>query len=235
MITKIIVERDWVKEKLTEYFHPMLVEDGSESDFGKEGWIAELKCDGTRAIAERIEDGFNLYGRRGLTYTETITEVTEQLIRIPQFFRLDGEIVYIDKEGHQIFSGSQKRCQVSNPEKVREYKKLYPVGYYVFDVVMLNNTDLTSYPYIKRRKILEYFVKLNNLLYDLSNIRLVPYSLNHKEIFSWAIQNGLEGIVMKNLLGKYEGGVRSKNALRVKRRDHSIFTLANNGKVSIKV
>jgi len=220
-----------VKKKLTEYFHPQLVETGNEeSDLGKEGWIAELKCDGSRAIAERTKEGFKLYGRKGLTYTETIPEITEQLERIPQLFRLDGEIVYIDKDGHQIFSGSQKRTQVSNPKKVNEYKRLYPVGYYIFDCVMLNGIDLTDVEYRGRRYLLEAFFKLNNALYNLSNIRLVPTSTNHKLLFDWAIKNGLEGVVLKRLTGKYEVGKRSKNFLKLKRRDHSIFTLANNGR-----
>lgn len=220
-----------MKEKLVEYFHPQLCEQGSESDLGKEGWIAELKMDGSRAIAERTKEGFKLYGKRGLTYTETITEISEQLSRIPQLFRLDGEIVYIDKEGHQIFSGSQKRCQLSNPKKINEHKRLYPVGYYIFDLVMVNGIDLTDVEYRGRRYLLEAFFKLNNTLYNLSNVRLVPTSTNHKLMFDWAIKNGLEGVVLKKLSGKYEMGKRSRNFLKLKRREHSIFTLENNGRV----
>lgn len=220
-----------LKRKLDNGFSPMLCEQGSEADLGKEGWISELKCDGTRAICERTEEGFRLYGRRFLEYTKTIPEISEQLSKIPQFFRLDGEIVYIDKDGHQCFVGSQKRTQISNAKKVEEYKKLYPVGYYIFDLVMVNNIDLTNLEYRARRYLLESFFKLNNALYNLSNIRLVPTSMNHKLIFDWSIKNGLEGVVLKKLTGKYESGKRSWSWRKVKRRDHSIWTLVNNGKI----
>lgn len=70
-----------LRRKLEEgtYFKPMLVADGTEADLDKEGWVATIKMDGTRAIAQRSSEGLLLYGRRGLTYNETVTEVFEDL------------------------------------------------------------------------------------------------------------------------------------------------------------
>jgi len=217
-----------------EHFVPMMqVETGTEEDLNKLGYLSELKVDGSSAIAERTEDGFKLYGgRRGLEYTEILPEITEQLNKIPMLFRVDGEIVYIDSQGHMIFSGSQKRCMISSKEKVEKYKKLYPVGMYVWTITMLNGVDLTRRTYLERRKLLESFLYINSRLYNLSNIRLIPMSMNATEMYKKSIDAGYEGVVLKRIDGVYEAGKKSKNNIKVKCRDHTIYNcLPNNGVV----
>jgi len=212
------------KEKLEVYFKPMLCEEGKESDLNNPNYIGTLKVDGTRCIIERTENGFQIFGKRGLTYTNILPELGN-LAKIPQLFRLDGEIVYIDSKGHQVFRGSQIRCQISNAEKVKEYSGLYPIGIFLFDITMLNGIDLTQLPFIKRFTILTHFLKLYSELLDLSNVRLIPISMNKQEMYEWAKASGLEGLVLRLINGKYEVGTRSKNALKVKCREHSIFVL----------
>jgi len=215
------------KRKLENFFQPMLCETGTEASLDKKGYVAELKVDGTCCIAERLLNGeLRIYGRRGLIYNDILTEITEALEKIPNPFRLHGEIVYIDDNGHMIFAGSQKRCQISNPKKVAEYRKLYPVGLYLFDIIMLNGIDLKSLPYIKRRRILEHFVKLNTALYNLQTLRIVPMSTNVKELYQWAISHGFEGIVMKNIMSPYVQK-RSWYWIKVKVRDHTPFILSS--------
>lgn len=212
------------KEKLTEFFKPMLCEEGAEKDLDNPSYIGTLKVDGTRCVIERTESGFQIFGKRGLTYTNILPEL-ENLAKIPQLFRLDGEIVYIDSDGHQVFRGSQIRCQISNSEKVKEYAKLYPIGVFLFDITMLNGVDLTQLPFIKRFTILTHFLKLYSELLDLSNVRLIPISMEKRKMYEWAKENGLEGLVLRLINGKYEVGKRSKNATKVKCREHTLFVL----------
>jgi len=206
----------------------MLCEDGTIEDIGKKGYVLDLKVDGSLGVVERTQEGFKIYGRRGLTYTDILPEITEQLSKIAMFFRIIGEIVYISKEGKMIFAGSQKRCQISNRDKVEKYKKKYPVGIFVFDIVMLNGLDLTDVPYLARRKLLEYFYEMNTILYNLTNIRLTPICVNpenHKQFFLNAVENGYEGVIAKKLDGKYTEEKRSRAFLKIKVRDHTPFIL----------
>jgi len=214
-----------LKRKIEDYFQPMLCEDGTVADLEKEGYVAELKVDGTCAIAEYSpEIGFRLYGRNGLLYNDTIPEITDSLIRIPNSFRFHGEIVYIDGNGHMVFAGSQKRCQISNPKKVEAYRRAYPVGLFVFDMPMLNDIDLKSLSWIQRRQLLENFVSLNTKLYGIQTLRLVPISYNPKEMYVKAVKEGYEGIILKKIISPYVQE-RSRLWLKVKARDHTIYVL----------
>jgi len=209
----------------------MLAEDGMKTDLGKEGYIAEPKLDDTRCISERDEDGIRIYGRKGLTYNEILPQIRKSLEKIRAYFRLDGGLVYIDKEGHMIFAGSQKRCQISNPKKVEQYAKAYPLIYYVWDIMMLNGENLEDLPYAKRRLILTHFIELQKALYGLDNIRLVPASTEHKKMYDFYTSKGFEGVVLKRINGKYTKAKRSFNWLKIKCRDHTPFVLADNAKL----
>jgi ATP-dependent DNA ligase len=214
------------KQKLENYFEPMLCLDAKESDLDNPLYIGTIKMDGTMIVIENLEDGFKFYSRRGLTYNSTIPEITEAFGKIQQSFRVIGELVYIDSEGHQVFRGSQIRCQIGNKEKVEEYRKLYPVGVFLFDITNLNGIDLTKLPFIKRWNILMAFHKLYSELLGWNNVvRLVPISMEKRKMYEYAKSIGLEGLVLRKLDGIYEVGKRSPNMIKLKCREHSIFTL----------
>ena len=215
--------KERAKEKLTNYWKPMLVEEGSEKDLDNPLYVATLKCDGTMAVVERtLENGFRIYGKRGLTF---LLPELENLAKIPHVFRVIGEIVYIDSEGHQVWRGCQIRCQISNRAKVEEYRKKFPIGIFLFDITHLDGFDLTNLPFFKRWNILKAFLSLYSELLDLSNVRLVPISADKRKMFEWAIGEGLEGVVLRSINGIYESGKRSKSMIKCKVREHSIFTL----------
>lgn len=214
-----------VKQKLDEWFSPMLVEDGTEKDIDRLNYCGQMKADGTRVIVENsVETGLRIFSRRGLTYNENLPEITKNFI-IPQLFRIDGEVVYIDNEGHQVFQGSQLRCQTSAKEKISRAEQLYPVGLFAFDIMMLNGRDLTQLPFLKRFNILQAFVTMNREMYGWDNVRLLPITMDKKQLFEGCVNAGLEGIVLKKIDGIYQEDKRSENWLKVKAREHSIWTL----------
>jgi len=224
------------KEKLDSFFEPQLCEQGTEADLDNPLYIAEPKIDGTRCIVERMpgnDEGLVIYGRRGLIYNNKIKEITQPLSQIFGFFRLDGELVYLDPEGHTIFSGCQKRLQVTNPEQIEKYSKTYPLGLFLFDIVYLNGINLMPWPYHKRRTILERFVGLQQELFGWETIRLIPTTLRtgmaSRQMFELWIKNGNEGVILKKINGSYESGKRTDNWKKVKIRDHTPFVLPNNG------
>jgi len=221
-----------LKKKMENgFFKVMLVEDGTKADLDRENYVAELKVDGGRCVAERNGNGLRLYSRRGLLYNETLPDVFESLSKIRAFFLLDGEMTYIDSEGKMIFKGAMKRLQTSKKEKIERCKKAFPLTYFVWDILQLNGEDLTNLPYAKRRIILEHFIGLQKALLNLPNIRLIPMSSDKQKLFKFAMDNGFEGIVLKNIFGKYHSGKRTNEWLKYKIREHTIYTLENEGKL----
>jgi len=121
---------------------------------------------------------------------------------------------------------SKVKLKIEVPqEKVDEYRKLYPVGVFLFDITHLNGIDLTKLPFMKRWNILTAFHKLYSELLGWNNIRLVPISMEKRKMYEYAKEIGLEGIVLRKLDGIYEEGKRSENMKKLKVREHSIWTL----------
>lgn len=146
-------------------------------------------------------------------------------------FEVPNHLLFVRRNGKPCWCGnSQKRCQISNPKKVRQYRKAYPIGMFVFDIPMLNGIDLKSLAWIQRRQLLENFMSLNTKLYNLETIRLIPISYKPKEMYERAVKEGYEGIVLKKMTSPYVQK-RSKFWLKVKARSHTIYVLDNDGKL----
>jgi len=156
--------------------------------------------------------------------------------KIKAYYRIIGELCYIDSEGRMVFSGSQKRCQISKPKKVEEYTEAYPLILFVFDIVSLNGDNLEDMPFYKRRAILKHFLGLQKALYGLENIRIMPMKpkdMTNKQFYKSVTDNGYEGIVLYNLLGTYQSGKETDDILKIKIRDHTPFLLANQGRIEL--
>jgi len=224
-----------LKRKLGNFWEPQIVKAGFEEDLEKrKNHIALLKADGTECIVERNGEGLTLYGRRGLEYTLTLPDVVASFQKIKAYYRIIGELCYIDDKGHMVFTGSQKRCQISNPKKVEEYSKAYPLILFVFDIVNLNGENLENIPFYQRRQILTHFIGLQKALnyHELDNIRLMPMkpsNMTNREFYQSVVGKGYEGVVLYNLLGTYQSGKETDDILKIKCRDHSIYILSNDG------
>ena len=78
------------------------------------------------------------------------------------------------------------------------------VVYYVFDILIHKNRDLTQLPLSERRKI------LNNVFEPRDHVELSAVSDSSvAEMLKWVKKNGLEGIVAKRRDSVYQPGVRS--------------------------
>jgi len=217
------------KRKLEEFYQMMEFEKGIESDLEKEGYACEPKFDGTPCVIERTPKGFKIYGKRGLDYSLILPDVVNSVSKFRAFYRIIGELVYFTPESKMVFSGSQKRCQISNLDKVEKYAKAYPLILFVFEITMLNGENLEDVLFYRRRKILENFIGLQKSLYDLPNIRITPIEYKERrKMFEWCIKKGWEGILLKALNGTYHSGKRTYDIIKLKRRDHTIHTLPNN-------
>ena len=174
--------------------------------FDNEDWIFEIKWDGYRAIAEISGKNVSLYSRNSINFNEKFFEIVETLKKLKFNAVLDGEIVFMGKNGkpdfqmlHDYHSGIVNR---------RSKGQLI---YYVFDILHYNNRDLTRLELIKRKEILE------EILPDEGNVRISTHIVKEGIVFfSAAIEKGLEGVVAKHSKSPYIPGARSRNWLKIK-------------------
>jgi bifunctional non-homologous end joining protein LigD len=102
-----------------------------------------FKLDGYRAIAVKSGQTINLFSRRGKSFNSQYPYLVEALAELPEGTVVDGEVVALDDAGRPNFhllqhsrSGASRIC------------------YFIFDLLVCNDRDLTKLPLVERRKLL---------------------------------------------------------------------------------
>jgi bifunctional non-homologous end joining protein LigD len=187
----------------------------------EEGWAAEVKWDGARAIA------YCRPGRLALQ-TRNLRDVTRQYPEVRRLSRqlgareavLDGELVAFDGEGRPSFSRLQQRIHQTSEAVVRSRMKAYPVTYAIFDLLYLDGKNLTGEPYRRRRELLE------GLELAGRSWQTPAYSTGHaEELLAASAEQGLEGLVLKRLDSAYSPGKRTGEWLKVKNVGRQEFVI----------
>lgn len=180
---------------------PMLASPGAEV-FNSSEWIYELKYDGYRAIAHLNKGTISLHSRNGINFNDKFSPIVEELQEIEHDAILDGEIVYINKNGIPQFQELQN---------YPETKLKGTLQYMVFDLLYLNGHNTMDLP-LTDRKIL-----LKDLL---NNTGKVLYSEHiegmGKTLFDRAVELGMEGIIAKKAQSTYHLAYRTEDWLKLK-------------------
>ncbi len=184
----------------------------ADGPFTHADWLFEPKLDGIRAVAYLQRGKVTLRTRAGNDVTTQFPWLVDSLEAQPhEEMVLDGEIVALDDAGLPNFSllqrvrGDQGRVVGQRPETAS------PLLYYVFDMMHLDGSDLSSCPLHQRKNWLQRTVVPSE------HLRLVEYvEAEGESFFQGAAQLGLEGMVAKRADSPYEMGARSRHWLKVK-------------------
>ncbi len=190
------------KRKLPHPLKPMTatLADGPFSD---PDWLFEIKWDGYRGIAEIDAGAVNLYSRNLISLTERFSPIADTLRTLPQRMVLDGEIVVVDRDGKSHFQLLQDYQRTGQGNLV----------YYVFDLLYVDQYDLTGLPLVRRKEILA------QVLPALPNVKVSEYIEGAGEqFFAAAKEQDLEGIVGKRKASLYRPGTRSTEWLKIRNR-----------------
>ena len=177
-----------------------------------EGWLAEIKFDGYRALC-RIDNGkASLHTRAGNDWTAKWKDIAQAAAQLPaRQAWLDGEVVALDEQGNVSFQLLQNMAQ----QRGR-------LAYYAFDLPYLDGHDLRGMPLLQRKRL------LRALLEKTDPAGPVRYSDhlegNVKEAFSHACMHGLEGIMVKRVDAPY-AATRSESWLKVKCQERQEFVV----------
>jgi DNA ligase D-like protein (predicted ligase) len=157
-------------------------------------WLYEVKFDGYRAIAVKSGGRPNLFSRRRNSFNGQYSLVFDALAGLPDNTVIDGEVLALNEAGRPDFNLLQHyRTEASR------------IHYFVFDLLVYNNRDLTQLPLIERRQIMKAVLKLES-----SRIRITDYfEASAEDMLSAARGQGLEGVVAKRRDSRYEAGKRS--------------------------
>ena len=159
-----------------------------------EGWVYEIKLDGYRALAINADGKLSLYSRRRKSFNRQYRYVCDALRDLPENTVVDGEIVALDDAGRPNFNFLQH----SKSQAKR-------VCYFVFDLLVYQNRDLTQLPLIERREILQSVLRFQS-----PRVRIAEYfETSAAAMLESAAEQELEGVVAKSKDSRYEAGKRS--------------------------
>ena len=167
-------------------------------------WIYELKFDGIRLIAVKIDKKVSLLSRNKNELAGRFPEIVEAVKDLPVHeCVIDGEVVALDEKGRSSFQLLQAR-EMEGRES--------PVYFYAFDLLQLDGKSLMSLPLEARKNILEQLCAgaREPIRYSGS------IGGDAKALLDEVKRRGLEGIIGKQRNSIYEQGRRSGAWIKLK-------------------
>ena len=212
-----------LKTTLFKPVRPMLAERARNASDALSRFIggeaaAEYKLDGERVQIHKGRKRIELFSRRLEKVTRYYPDVAELLKIIPvDEIILEAEVVAVNSLTEELLPFQQlmhRRRKHGLQQAINEY----PVVVNIFDVLYIDGSDKTSLDYLKRRKFLEDICRKM----PRDKIRLVPQIIvsdtaKIENFMASAIQDGCEGLMLKQLTSKYRAGAREFAWMKLKR------------------
>lgn len=202
------------KIKMPTWVDPMLAT-LTTNYFSSDEFMYEHKWDGERIIAYKNKDNVTLMTRNkklaNVDYPNLVKDLKAQKV---DNFIIDGEII-AEKNGGSDFSILQKKMH-AGARGVDVNAKIY---YYVFDIMYLGQYDLRDLELIDRKLLLGSSIEFTD------EVKFTDYYIgNGLERFKQACKSGWEGLIVKDIHGKYVG-IRSRAWLKFKCIEQQEFVI----------
>ena len=196
----------------------------------KKGLIYEPKYDGIRALVEiQPGRGARLWSRNGNEKSKQFPEVVKALsaasARIDAPLVLDGEIVALDEHGRPAgFQRLQGRMHLLGARDVERAEQAQPAALILFDILR-DGEDVCRLPLTTRRRRLEaVFTRL--FAKKAGNIRLSEKAVDDaRALHTRAIDEGWEGLIVKDAASTYQPGRRSPAWRKIKLHHEQEFVV----------
>ncbi|MGP8024258.1 MAG: ATP-dependent DNA ligase [Methanobacterium sp.] len=182
------------------------------------GWaFCETKYDGIRVQIHRERDEINIFTRRLENISQALPEIVEYIKKAikPSDFIVEGEII-VTQDGKPI-SFQYILQRVRRKYEIEKMREKIPLTMYLFDVLYYNQPVLDE-PFKDRRELLEKIVQIIPRKLELSTqVKVTPENPEKAEkLFNESIDEGHEGIMIKDPYAPYTPGIRGKKMLKWK-------------------
>src|SRR6187200_1888636 len=182
----------------------------------------EYKLDGERIQVHKGKGKVELFSRRLEKITDHYHDVAEAIKSInTEEAILEAEVVAINPLTDE-FLPFQELMHRRRKYDIKETMENYPVVMNFFDVLYMDGDDKTSLTYLQRRKLIKKIIQGSRN----EKIRLVPQIIVEKseqidKFMASAIENGCEGLMIKQLKSTYRAGNREFAWVKLKREYRS--------------
>jgi DNA ligase-1 len=178
--------------------------------------MVEQKYDGFRCQIHKKGEKVKIYSRRLEDTTSMYPDLVEAVLREVKADSviLDGEALAYNEKTHE-FLPFQETIQRKRKHGITEKIEEMPLKLFAFDIMYLNGETYMTEPYHKRREALAKILKGDTLIVSGSILATTPKQL--EEYFESSVENGLEGIIAKELDAQYVAGARKFSWIKLKR------------------
>jgi ATP-dependent DNA ligase len=170
-----------------------------------DGYVFEPKWDGFRCLAFRTGPEVELFSRHERPLTRYFPEIVDALRRLGrERLVLDGELM-IPGGDSADFGALMARLHPA-PSRVERLRRETPACFAAFDILALEGDDLRTWPFWRRRAVLE-----DLLTGPPPELHLTPITSDRALAESWLKRpgSGIDGVVAKHRDLHYEPGRRS--------------------------
>ena len=181
-------------------------------------WAFEPKWDGMRVLTAIDHGSLRARSRTDKDVVASFPELGG-LTSICDTAIFDGEVVAFDDGGRPDFARLQQRLGLIGGRVARRSTEV-GVCYVIFDLLRLGELDVTPLPYEQRRRLLCDLVEPGPTLAGLAES-----CRRRRGVADAAREQGIEGIVAKQLAGRYQAGRRSPNWRKIKIRHAQEFVV----------
>ena len=178
--------------------------------------VVEYKYDGMRLQIHKNGDKVSLYTRNLERITDQYPDVVkyaQQNIKV-QSAILEGECVTVDPAGYMLPFQElmHRRRKYEIDDKVKEF----PVHMYLFDALLIDGKDMMTKGLLERRNSLKNSIKETDD-FKLSHAMISDNVVEIEKFFESSIENGCEGLMMKDMNSTYQAGARGWSWVKLKR------------------
>tara|TARA_Y100000310_G_scaffold345531_1_gene466132 strand:- start:49756 stop:51459 length:1704 start_codon:yes stop_codon:yes gene_type:complete len=175
----------------------------------------EGKYDGERIQCHKNKKGkIKLFSRRLDTITSQFPDLVKYLEKVKaKEFVIEGEVLAIDEKGKPL--PFQTLMQRRRKHEIEKYVKDVPIILKVFDVLYVDGKSYLHSPYAERSIILDKIITGEKIIVADKIITSDLDKIN--DFFLKMLDQGYEGIMIKNLQGEYQAGTRGWNWIKWKK------------------
>ncbi len=177
----------------------------------------ETKYDGFRIQCHKDGNDVTIFSRQSENMTQMFPEIVDAIktqIRAKRVI-FEGEALAYSEETAQYFP-FQVTMQRKRKYDIKEKSEEFPLRMFAFDIMYLDGKNLMGKPFAQRRKILEEMIGKGEIITPTRGIETDDPE-RVERFFLESIENGLEGIIAKDLNAPYIAGARKFAWIKLKR------------------
>jgi DNA ligase-1 len=190
----------------------------SEEIINKIGKCAvEAKYDGLRLQCHKDQDKVVIFSRQSENMTEMFPEIVEAIkeqIKAKSAI-FEGEALAYNEETQQYFP-FQVTMQRKRKYEIGKMAEEFPLKVFAFDAMYIDGKNIMNEKFSKRRELLSKIIGKGETI-QLTKSIITDDPKKIEEFFLENIENGLEGIIAKDLNAPYIAGARKFAWIKLKR------------------